>query len=183
MRAGISAENAELPAGSGKERNMRKIDETAYIAEGAKIIKDVVLEKNSSVWVNAVLRGDEEQIIIGEGSNVQDNCVIHVGPECPTVLGKGVTVGHLTLLHGCRIGDNTLVGMNSTIMNGAVIGKNCVIGAGSLITKGTVIPDNSLAFGRPAKIVRNVTDKEIESNRYDADFYIKEAAEYREADR
>ena len=148
---------------------MRKIDETAYIAEGAKIIKDVVLEKNSSVWFNAVLRGDEEQIIIGEGSNVQDNCVIHVGPECPTVLGKGVTVGHLTLLHGCRIGDNTLVGMNSTIMNGAVIG--------------TVIPDNSLAFGRPAKIVRNVTDKEIESNIYDADFYIKEAAEYREADR
>ena len=160
---------------------MRKIDETAYIAEGARVIKDVIMEKNSSVWFNAVLRGDEEQIIIGEGSNVQDNCVIHVGPGCPTILGKGVTVGHLALLHGCRIGDNTLIGMNSTILNGAVIGKNCIIGAGSLITKGVEIPDNSLAFGRPAKIVRTVTETEIESNRYDADFYVKEADEYRSA--
>ena len=160
---------------------MRKIDETAYIAEGARLIKDVVLEKNSSVWFNAVLRGDEEPIIVGEGSNVQDNCVIHVGPGCPTILGKGVTVGHLALLHGCRVGDNTLIGMNSTILNGAVIGRNCIIGAGSLVTKGVVIPDNSLAFGRPAKIVRQVTEEEIESNRYDAQFYIREAEEYRQS--
>ena len=160
---------------------MRKIDETAYIAEGARLIKDVVLEKNSSVRFNAVLRGDEEQIIVGEGSNVQDNCVIHVGPGCPTILGKGVTVGHLALLHGCRVGDNTLIGMNSTILNGAVIGRNCIIGAGSLVTKGVVIPDNSLAFGRPAKIVRQVTEEEIESNRYDAQFYIREAEEYRQS--
>lgn len=160
---------------------MRKIDETAYIAEGARLIKDVVLEKKSSVWFNAVLRGDEEQIIVGEGSNVQDNCVIHVGPGCPTILGKGVTVGHLALLHGCRVGDNTLIGMNSTILNGAVIGRNCIIGAGSLVTKGVVIPDNSLAFGRPAKIVRQVTEEEIESNRYDAQFYIREAEEYRQS--
>ena len=160
---------------------MRKIDETAYIAEGARLIKDVVLEKNSSVWFNAVLRGDEEQIIVGEGSNVQDNCVIHVGPGCPTILGKGVTVGHLALLHGCRVGDNTLIGMNSTILNGAVIRRNCIIGAGSLVTKGVVIPDNSLAFGRPAKIVRQVTEEEIESNRYDAQFYIREAEEYRQS--
>ena len=160
---------------------MRKIDETAYIAEGARLIKDVVLEKNSSVWFNAVLRGDEEQIIVGEGSNVQDNCVINVGPGCPTIIRKGVTVGHLALLHGCRVGDNTLIGMNSTILNGAVIGRNCIIGAGSLVTKGVVIPDNSLAFGRPAKIVRQVTEEEIESNRYDAQFYIREAEEYRQS--
>ena len=160
---------------------MRKIDETAYIAEGARLIKDVVLEKNSSVWFNAVLRGDEEQISGGEASNVQDNCVIHVGPGCPTILGKGVTVGHLALLHGCRVGDNTLIGMNSTILTGAVIGRNCIIGAGSLVTKGVVIPDNSLAFGRPAKIVRQVTEEEIESNRYDAQFYIREAEEYRQS--
>ena len=125
---------------------MGKIDETAFVAEGARIIGDVSLKKDSSVWFNAVLRGDEEQIIIGEGSNIQDNCVVHCGPNCPTIVGKGVTVGHLALLHGCRIGDNTLIGMGSIVMNGAVIGNNCIIGAGSLITFGTVIPDNSMAF-------------------------------------
>ena len=123
---------------------MGKIDETAFVAEGARIIGDVSLKKDSSVWFNAVLRGDEEQIIIGEGSNIQDNCVVHCGPNCPTIVGKGVTVGHLALLHGCRIGDNTLIGMGSIVMNGAVIGNNCIIGAGSLITFGTVIPDNSM---------------------------------------
>ena len=127
---------------------MRKIDESVFIAEGAHVIRDVVLKKNSSVWFNAVLRGDEDQIIIGEGTNIQDNCVIHCGQGYSTVVGNGVTVGHLALLHGCTIGDNTLIGMHSTVMNGAVIGSNCVIGAGSLVTGGTVIPDNSLATSR-----------------------------------
>ena len=159
---------------------MREIHETAFIAEGAKVIRDVVLEKNSSVWFNAVIRGDDAQIIIGEGSNIQDNCVVHCGRGCPTIVGKHVTVGHLALLHGCTIGDNTMIGMHSIVMNEAVIGKNCVIGAGSLVTKGTIIPDNSLAFGRPAKVIRQVTSEEIESNKYDANFYIKESAHYRE---
>ena len=150
---------------------MGKIDETAFVAEGARIIGDVSLKKDSSVWFNAVLRGDEEQIIIGEGSNIQDNCVVHCGPNCPTIVGKGVTVGHLALLHGCRIGDNTLIGMGS--------GNNCIIGAGSLITFGTVIPDNSMAFGRPAKVVRTVTPEEIASNRNDAAVYIREKEEFR----
>lgn len=158
---------------------MGKIDETAFVAEGARIIGDVSLKKDSSVWFNAVLRGDEEQIIIGEGSNIQDNCVVHCGPNCPTIVGKGVTVGHLALLHGCRIGDNTLIGMGSIVMNGAVIGNNCIIGAGSLITFGTVIPDNSMAFGRPAKVVRTVTPEEIASNRNDAAVYIREKEEFR----
>lgn len=157
---------------------MRKIDDTAFIAEGAKVIRDVVLEKNSSVWFNAVLRGDEDQIIIGENSNIQDNCVVHCGQGYSTIVGKGTTVGHLTLLHGCTIGDNTLIGMHSTIMNGAKIGNNCIIGAGSLVTGGTVIPDNSLAFGRPAKVIRQMTEKEIASNQYDANFYINEAKHY-----
>ena len=157
---------------------MGKIDETAFVAEGARIIGDVSLKKDSSVWFNAVLRGDEEQIIIGEGSNIQDNCVVHCGPNCPTIVGKGVTVGHLALLHGCRIGDNTLIGMGSIVMNGAVIGNNCIIGAGSLITFGTVIPDNSMAFGRPAKVVRTVTPEEIASNRNDAAVYIREKEEF-----
>ena len=158
---------------------MGKIDETAFVAEGARIIGDVSLKKDSSVWFNAVLRGDEEQIIIGEGSNIQDNCVVHCGPNCPTIVGKGVTVGHLALLHGCRIGDNTLIGMGSIVMNVAVIGNNCIIGAGSLITFGTVIPDNSMAFGRPAKVVRTVTPEEIASNRNDAAVYIREKEEFR----
>ena len=100
---------------------MRKIDDSAFIAEGAKVLRDVVLEKNSSVWFGAVLRGDENRIVIGEGSNIQDNCVVHVGANDPTIVGKNVTVGHLAILHGCTIGDNTLIGMHSTIMNGAVI--------------------------------------------------------------
>ena len=158
---------------------MGKIDETAFVAEGARIIGDVSLKKDSSVWFNAVLRGDEEQIIIGEGSNIQDNCVVHCGPNCPTIVGKGVTVGHLALLHGCRIGDNTLIGMGSIVMNGAVIGNNCIMGAGSLITFVTVIPDNSMAFGRPAKVVRTVTPEEIASNRNDAAVYIREKEEFR----
>ena len=157
---------------------MRKIDESVFIADGAKVIRDVVLEKNSSVWFNAVLRGDEDQIIIGEGSNIQDNCVIHCGQGYSTVVGKGVTVGHLALLHGCTIGDNTLIGMHSTIMNGAVIGSNCVIGAGSLVTGGTVIPDNSLAMGRPARVVRPVTQKDLDQIRIDAEFYIEQAKTY-----
>lgn len=157
---------------------MRKIDETAFIAEGAKVIRDVVLEKNSSVWFNAVLRGDEDQIIVGEGSNIQDNCVIHCGQGYSTTVGKYVTVGHLALLHGCTIGDNTLIGMHSTVMNGAVIGKNCIIGAGSLVTGGTIIPDHSLALGRPAKVVRQVTQKDLDAIRVDADFYIAQAKTY-----
>ena len=158
---------------------MSKIDETAFIADGAKVMGDVILEKNSSVWYNAVLRGDRGLIRIGEGSNVQDNCVIHSGPDTPVILGKGVTVGHLALLHGCRIGDNTLIGMSSTLMDGVVIGKNCIVGAGSLFTSNTVVPDNSLAFGRPAKVVRELTPQEIASIREDADFYISESAKYR----
>ena len=106
---------------------MRKIDDSAFIAEGAKVIRDVVLEKNSSVWFGAVLRGDENRIVIGEGSNIQDKCVVHVGANDPTIVGKNVTVGHLAILHGCTIGDNTLIGMHSTIMNGAVIGSGCII--------------------------------------------------------
>ena len=138
---------------------MRKIDESVFIAEGAHVIRDVVLKKNSSVWFNAVLRGDEDQIIIGEGTNIQDNCVIHCGQGYSTVVGNGVTVGHLALLH-------------------AVIGSNCVIGAGSLVTGGTVIPDNSLAMGRPARVVRPVTQKDLDQIRIDAEFYIEQAKTY-----
>ena len=158
---------------------MRKIDDSAFIAEGTKVLRDVVLEKNSSVWFGAVLRGDENRIVIGEGSNIQDNCVVHVGANDPTIVGKNVTVGHLAILHGCTIGDNTLIGMHSTIMNGAVIGSGCIIGACSLVTEKTVIPDNSLAFGSPAKVIRRTTEEERARVANDAQFYIREAAHYK----
>ena len=152
---------------------MQNIDDSVFIAEGATVGKD------SSIWFNAVLRGDEDRIAVGEGSNIQDNCVIHCGQGYSTIVGNGVTVGHLALLHGCTIGDNTLIGMHSTIMNGAVIGKNCVIGAGSLVTTGTVIPDNSVALGSPAKVIRSIKSEEIEYNKFDAEFYRKQAAAYK----
>lgn len=160
---------------------MRKIDESVFIAEGAHVIRDVVLKKNSSVWFNAVLRGDEDQIIIGEGTNIQDNCVIHCGQGYSTVVGNGVTVGHLALLHGCTIGDNTLIGMHSTVMNGAVIGSNCIVGAGSLVTEGTIIPDGSVALGRPARVIRKMTQKDLEQIAGDTKFYIRQAQSYKNA--
>ena len=158
---------------------MRRIDETAFIAEGARIIKDVVLEKNSSVWFNSVLRGDGGQIIVGENSNIQDGCVVHAEEETPTILEKNVTVGHMALLHGCRIGENSLIGMGSIIMNGAVIGRDCIIGAGSLVTFGTVIPDGSLAYGRPAKVMRRLSEQEIKDIGRDVRFYLEESAKYK----
>ena len=158
---------------------MRRIDETAFIAEGARIIKDVVLEKNSSVWFNSVLRGDGGQIIVGENSNIQDGCVVHAEEDEPVILGKNVTVGHMALLHGCRIGENSLIGMGSIVMNGAVVGKDCIIGAGSLVTFGTVIPDGSLAFGRPAKVMRKLSEQEIKDIGKDVLFYLEESAKYK----
>ena len=158
---------------------MRRIDETAFIADGAKIIKDVVLEKNSSVWFNSVLRGDGGQIIVGENSNIQDGCVVHAEEDTPTILERNVTVGHMALLHGCRIGENSLIGMGSIIMNGAVIGKDCIIGAGSLVTFGAVIPDGSLAYGRPAKVMRRLSEQEIKDIGRDVRFYLEESAKYK----
>lgn len=143
---------------------MRQIDSSVYEAEGAQVIKDVVIGDHSSVWYNAVVRGMPPQITIGSYTNIQDNAVLHASPGLPIILGDHVTIGHSAIIHGCIIGDNSLIGMGSIVMNGAHIGKNCIIGAGSLVTQNTVIPDGSLAFGRPAKVVRRVTDEEIQSN-------------------
>jgi len=132
-----------------------------WVAPNATIIGDVTLEKNSSVWFNAVIRGDNENIHVGEGSNVQDGSVLHPDPGCPLRLGKDVTIGHIVMLHGCTIGDNSLIGIGAVILNNAKIGKNCIIGAKALITENKEIPDNSLVVGSPGRVVRKLTDDEI----------------------
>ncbi len=132
-----------------------------WVAPNATIIGDVTLEKNSSVWFNAVIRGDNENIHVGEGSNVQDGSVLHTDPGCPLRIGKDVTIGHIVMLHGCKIGDNSLIGIGAVILNNAKIGKNCIIGAKALITENKEIPDNSLVVGAPGRVVRKLTDEEI----------------------
>ena len=132
-----------------------------WVAPNATIIGDVTLEKNSSVWFNAVIRGDNENIHVGEGSNVQDGSVLHTDPGCPLRIGKDVTIGHIVMLHGCTIGDNSLIGIGAVILNNAKIGKNCIIGAKALITENKEITDNSLVVGAPGRVVRKLTDEEI----------------------
>ncbi len=144
-----------------------------FIAPGAYVGGDVTLGNQIGIWYNAVVRGDSGSITIGDKSNVQDNCTIHTDPGYNVVIGEKVTIGHNAIVHGCTIGDNTIVGMGSILLNGAVIGKNCIIGAGALVTGKTVIPDNSLAFGNPAKVIRQLTDDEIESNHKNALHYVE----------
>jgi len=132
-----------------------------WIAPDAAVIGRVRLEHNASVWFGAVIRGDNELILVGENSNVQDGCVLHTDMGSPLTIGKNCTIGHKAMLHGCVIGDNSLVGMGATILNGAVIGRNCLIGANALIAEGKVIPDNSLVMGMPGKIVRTLDTEAI----------------------
>jgi len=127
-----------------------------WVAPNAQVIADVILESGVSIWFGVVLRGDNEPITIGAGSNVQENAVFHTDPGCPVIIGKNCTIGHGAIVHGCTIGDNSLIGMGATVLNRAVIGKNCLIGAGALITEDKVIPDGSLVVGMPAKVVRTL---------------------------
>ena len=131
-----------------------------WVAPNATVIGDVTLEKNSSIWFNAVLRGDIENIYIGEGSNIQDGSVLHTDPGYPLKVGKNVTVGHLVMLHGCTIGENSLIGIGAVILNNVKIGKNCIIGAKTLIAENKEIPDDSLVVGSPGRIIRKVTEDE-----------------------
>ena len=132
-----------------------------WVAPNASIIGDVTLEKNTSIWFNVTLRGDIENIHVGEGSNIQDGSVLHTDPGYPLRIGKDVTIGHLVMLHGCTVEDNSLIGIGAVILNGAKIGKNCIIGANALVTENKVIPDNSLVVGSPGKIVREVSNEEV----------------------
>jgi carbonic anhydrase/acetyltransferase-like protein (isoleucine patch superfamily) len=149
-----------------------------WIAPGAVVIGSVVLENNASVWFGCVLRADNDIITIGENSQLQDGCVLHADPGFPLTLGKNVSVGHMAMLHGCTIGDGTLVGIKAVILNGARIGKNCLIGANSLIAEGKEIPDGSLVMGSPGRVVRQLTDEQIARINRTADNYAKRAKRY-----
>ena len=161
------------------ENDVPIFHEDSWVAINAVLIGKVILKKDSSIWFNVVLRGDIEPITIGEGSNVQDGCVFHTDPGCPLILGKNVTIGHMVMLHGCEIADNTLIGIGSTILNKTKIGKNCIIGANTLITENKIIPDNSLVLGSPGKVIRQVTDKEIEEIKENAKHYVDNYKRYK----
>ena len=152
---------------------MPQIHPTARIAPGAHVLGETTLGPRCSVWYNAVIRADEAPIIIGEETNVQDCAVIHVSAEHPTIIGRGVTIGHGAIVHGCTVGDNALVGMGAIILDGAEVGQDCVIGAGALVTQGARIPRGSLAFGSPARVVRSLSNEEIEQNRANAAEYVR----------
>ncbi|MEM6513744.1 MAG: gamma carbonic anhydrase family protein [Pseudomonadota bacterium] len=149
-----------------------------FVAPSADVIGSVRLLSNSSVWFNAVLRGDNDWITIGERSNVQDAAVLHTDPGYELVIGSGVTIGHKVMLHGCRIGDNSLIGINSVILNGAVIGANSVVGAGALVTEGKSYPDGCLLIGAPAKVARELSDEEIQKIGLSAEAYVNNAARF-----
>jgi len=149
-----------------------------WVAESASVIGRVLLKHNSSVWFNVVIRGDNDLITIGEGSNVQDGSILHTDPGFPLTIGVSVTIGHKVMLHGCEIGDGSLVGINAVILNGAKIGKNCLIGANTLITEGKVIPDNSMVLGSPGKIVKTLSDEVVASFQAGAKHYVENARRF-----
>lgn len=155
--------------------SLKKTDERVLIAEGACVAGDVTFGEGCSVWYNAAIRGDRGPITIGDGSNVQDCVVIHD----ETHIGRGVTIGHGAIVHGCVIGDNTLIGMGTIVISGARIGRDCIVGAGALVTGKMDIPDGSMVLGSPAKVVRALTPEEIQGNRVSAEEYLEKIEEYR----
>ena len=151
----------------------------AWVAPDANVIGKVTLNAGSSVWFGATLRGDNERITVGRGSNVQENCVFHTDMGFPLEIGADCTIGHKVMLHGCTIGDNSLIGMGATVLNGAKIGRNCLIGAGALITEGKEIPDGSLVMGVPGKVVRQLDEQAIAALTASAKHYSENALRFR----
>lgn len=156
-----------------------KIHETAYIAPTATIIGNVVLEAGASVWFGAVLRGDNDVLHVGKNSNIQDNSVLHTDPGIPLVIGEGVTVGHRVMLHGCEIGDYSLIGIGATLLNRVKVGKNCLIGAHSLITEGKSFETGSMVVGSPGRVIRQLSEAQITMLKMSADVYVKNAERFR----
>lgn len=158
-----------------------EVDGSAWVAPNATLVGSVVLQRDSSVWFNAVIRGDNDVITVGERSNVQDGSVLHTDTGVRLTIGRDVTVGHMVILHGCTIGDGTLVGIKSIVLNHARIGRNCLIGANTLVTEGKDIPDRSLVMGSPGKVIRQLTDDELARVMANADHYVHKIALYRDA--
>ena len=160
-------------------KTLRQTDGDVVLLPGARVNGKVELGAGCSVWYNAVIRGDEAPITVGENTNIQDNCTLHTSFGHPLRVGNGVTVGHNAILHGCAVGDNTLIGMGAIVLDGAVIGRDCIVGAGALVTKGTVVPDGTMALGTPAKVRRSLTSEEIKSNRASGEHYTRLKEQYR----
>ena len=159
---------------------MTSVGNEFWIAPSADIIGRVMVSENVSIWWQAVLRGDNEPIIIGENTNIQDGCVLHTDPGFPINIGKNVSIGHRCMLHGCMVDDGSLVGIGSILLNGAKIGKNCLIGANSLIVEGQEIPDNSLVMGSPGKVIKEVSPEQMDGLRRNAEGYVKRWQRYRD---
>lgn len=151
---------------------------SAWVADSAQVMGDVTLGENVSVWFGSVLRGDTSSLQVGAGSNIQDGSVLHADPGQPLVVGERVTVGHQVMLHGCTIGDESLIGIGAVVLNGAKIGRNCLVGAGALVTEGKEFPDGSMIIGSPAKAVRELSPEQIEGLRQSAQHYIDNARRY-----
>lgn len=157
-----------------------QIDASAWIAPNATVIGDVRLGRNASIWWNAVLRGDNDPIVIGDNTNIQDGSVLHTDIGVGMTIGANVTVGHMVMLHGCTIGDGSLIGIGAVVLNNAVIGQDCLIGAKALIPEGKVIPDRSLVIGSPGKVVRQLTDDDIAMIRAGNHHYVEHLQHYRD---
>ncbi len=155
-----------------------KLGDNVFIADTAKVIGRVILKDNANIWFGAVLRGDIDYIEIGENSNVQDNCVLHVNYNQPTIIGNNVTIGHGAIVHGAVVGDNSLIAMNAVLLDGVKIGKNCIVGAGAVVSPGTVIPDNSIVMGIPGKVVKQMDENKIQGNLKNAQEYVELAKFY-----
>ncbi len=157
-----------------------RIDESAYLTDSATVIGDVTLKAHASVWYGVTIRGDTEPIVVGENSNIQEGTVLHTDKGFPLTVGDNVTVGHQAMLHGCTIGDGSLIGIQAVVLNGAKIGRNCLVGAGALVTEGKEFPDNSLIIGSPAKAVRELTPEQLAGLQKSADMYVQRAKHYRQ---
>ena len=154
------------------------IHASCFVAESAQLIGSVVLEQDASIWFNVVLRGDNDLISIGASSNIQDNSVIHTDDGLAVRVGRGVTVGHRVMLHGCQVGDHSLVGIGAIVLNRAKIGRHCLIGAGALVTEGKEIPDRSLVLGSPGRVMRTLSDNEVRMLEASAEHYVQNARRY-----
>ena len=155
------------------------IHASAWVADNAQVVGNVVLEQDSSVWFGVVIRGDTETITVGRGSNIQDNSVLHADHGRPLVIGENFTVGHQVMLHGCSIGNGSLIGIGAVVLNGAKIGKNCLVGAGSLVTEGKEFPDGSMIIGSPAKAARQLSPEQLEGLKKSAKDYVANAIRYK----